>query len=524
MNVVPVPTFASVVPTCIAMGAGAQPLIDLTNYNNNYTYVWSPSNGGWQYTSTLQGDLTITGILNNDPCTWTLTLTPINANVGCGVLTYSYVMNRSFLLGLFNPGPICVSPGANVFTINTPTNGQAIQSCWGTIPTGWTWTPVGISGRTFTVPNSAAGSTNTIQLWSCACPSPVLTVTIRVRPATPGPISGPACVNLGTAYNYSVPQAGTFTWTKPVNWLGASTTNTISLTPVVNAGTVSVELNGQPGCPSVAATRVVNLFPVVTQPACLNSGAPTTGAVYSTGVAGTVWSFPPGLTLSVPPAGPTATINVIGTANTMWPCFATVNGCTTPFTVVIPALTVTLNVNEADPNFTQITALPQLGNTSYFLFNCSTQTVVQGPQSGNQFTIGGPMQPGSYTIIVDPNGPGCVQSPPCQNTEFNGMVLGGNDPTKQPQAVEKSLTTTETQGVIVRPNPNTGTFVVAIDQDFRMGMATLYDAKGQQVGTPSKLNRGDNAMGSLDLASGTYVLLLELDGRTLRQPVVITKQ
>lgn len=513
-----VPAYAGGFPTCVEALSPILPIaIASSNYNPAYTYTWSRSNLSWSFTPNSSGGLSITGIGDGNPCTFFL-----NLSGPCGSSAYSYTVNRTYTMGLVDPGPLCVSTGSNALTINTPDYAQGNQTCWGAIPSGWTWTAVGSSGRTFTIPAGAAGSTNTISIFNCSCPG-TTNITVNVRPATPGPISGPICITLGAPETYSVPQSGTFTWTLPVNWTGSSTTNTINVTPLVNASTLSVVLNGQAGCPSLVASEVVHRYPVITQPICLNSGSPTTGAVFTSTEAGTTWSFPSGLTASTPPAGGTATINVIGTPGT-YPCTATANGCLTHFDVVVPAIPpayVTLVDETVIPGSSLVYTTFVSGN-QYRLWDCTANAPASGAfgtwQGGSSsYQLSGSSS-GSYAIEVDPSpAGGCTFRSPCVTTVHNQMpVVGGG------QATYGTLKSgTQDGGILVVPNPNDGQFTVHVFHDFKEGLLLLYDAKGTRVGNTTRLVPGTNPVHEDQLAPGVYQLRLEIDGKVENRSIVV---
>jgi len=516
------PAYTGGFPTCVNALSPTLPItVVSSNPNCAYTYTWTRSNLSWTFLPSGtcgSSGIIINGIGDGNPCTFFLNLTG-----PCGSSAYSYTINRSYTAGFITPTTVCVSTGTNVLTLNTPINGQGNQTCWGTIPAGWGWTNVGSSGRTFTIPASAAGSTNTIQMRSCACPTPVTTITVNVRPATPGIITAPPCVDPGTSYPFSVPQAGVFTWTAP-GWTGGGTTPAVNFTPS-GAGTVSVVLNGQVGCPSLPASATVNIFPVIVQPTCINTGVVTTGAIFTSNVAGTGWSFHSGLTASVPPAGTTATINIIGTAGS-YLCSATANGCITFFTVVVPVI----------PSVSPTNYLTQASNVAgsstvwvdfnpadlYRLFNCTTNLPVSGwtsLQSAWQLIAPGT---GSFTVQVDtpPLNCGFFHSP-CVATNFQAMVLGGDQDNVAP--MEKNVELGSGAGVVINPNPSDGQFTVNVLQDFKVGRVLFYDAGGKRVGNTERLVPGSNSISQRDLAPGVYQLFIELDDKVERRSIVITK-
>lgn len=329
------------------------------------------------------------------------------------------------------------------------------------------------------------------------------------------------------AYTSSTPCGATsYTWSNNMSMTGSSTTNSISYTPVGTAnGFVQVIANGVAGCASTPATLNVFRNPVVTQPACLNSGIATVGAVYTSSQANTTWTFPPTFTASTPAAGTTATINVIGTPSLTYNSIAVANGCSTTFVPTIAPVTYTLSLNETDPNSTVISA-NFVSGTTYRLWNCNPLPFGAAASSwGSSFTFGmANPGPGSYTILCDPApAGGCWQAPPCTTTEFNAMILDGRD---RPVLLDQSkrMDVKEEGDVKVIPNPNSGHFNFLVEREFTEGMATLFDSKGARVGEPIRVIQGLNEWPNRALAPGVYTLTITLDGSAVSRRIVVSKE
>lgn len=515
------PAYTGGFPTCVnAVSPGPFTVVS-SNPNCAYTYTWSRSNLSWLFTpsGTCGSGITVSSIGDGNPCTFFLNLTG-----PCGSSTFSYTINRNYnnAAMLAVASPYCASVGS--FTVNLGSLYQGNQTCWVTLPGGWGAVNSGSANVTFTIPAAAAGSTNTINLFSCgACSSVLLPIVINVRPATPGPITGPNCVTAGVVSPpFSVPQLGTFTWTPPGGWLGGGTTNTVTFTPNTTAGTVSVVLNGQPGCPSLPATKTVNINPVVTQPACYNSGGmQTTGAIFTCnpGNASSSWTFPATLTPTTTATGASVTINTVLTpAAGSYACTVTTNGCTTPFNVVIPASTYTATVNETDPLASVIQAT--FNSTTYYrVWNCTTGTWVtpnflQGT-AGFVHSLTG-AGPGSFAFVCDPFPlGGCLQITNCVTTVHAAPLEPGGDQT--------TMLDGDLKEVYIMPNPSTGLFTVAITHDFEAAQATLFDPQGRRVAKATRLVLGPNALDYSNLKPGIYSLVTEIDGETSTHNLVITK-
>jgi len=317
---------------------------------------------------------------------------------------------------------------------------------------------------------------------------------------------------------------------------GTSTTNSIGYTPAGTAnGVVQVIAVGVvgSGCNSNPVTRPVNRSPVppVVTPGqtCYSTGANTIATFTSSGGAATQWAFQSGLGNITTATGTTATIVTNGLSpGTTYTCTASItNSCgtaSTPFTVIIPAFTVTLNTIGSLPGaFTEIKAEPQQGSTNYSLWNCFTQLVVQGPQTGNTFTLSNGTN-GSFSIIVDPlPAGGCIQRPPCVTTEFNSAMAPQDDNGLNGHLKVGADPKFNEGDITISPNPSPGSFSIRISREFQMGTATVFDANGRQVRQPQRLQQGLSALEGDALANGNYTVVIEVDGELSHRSVVVAK-
>lgn len=523
-----VPAYTGGFPTCVNAVSPTLPIaVNSSNPDlTNYTYSWSRTNLSWAFTTTGGGTgISINSIGDGNPCTFSLTITPVvGSTVACGVATFNYTVNRNYNFTAASLGsPFCTSPGTNVLTVNLPTNAQGNLTGWGPLPStpaGWAVSPVGSSGGVFTIPAGAAGTTNTIQMFSSgACSAVQVPIVINVRPATPTGLTGPTCVDLGTAYSYSVAAGGTFTWTHP-NWSGATTGNPVSLTPTVTPiGLISVVRDGQPGCPSLAATIQPVQKPVVTQP-CLNAGIPTPGASFSAapGSASSSWTFAAGVVNGsvFNTTGNPVSVNVQGLAGT-YACSVTTNGCTTNFNVVVPASSYSASVNESDPSVSVMQAT-FVSTTWYQLWDCTNNVAVGGYQQGvSGFTAAlTAAGPGSFAFNCDPNPlGGCIQRTNCVTTVHRSMIVNGE---------EGNGITLVDMDVLISPNPNQGRFNVSITHEFEQGSVTVFDAQGRRVAKPLKVMAGPNDLDLGHLKPGVYTVRTETDGEVVSKSIVITKE
>ena len=526
------PTFTPASPLCLSTSATTQTITYSTVGITSASWTGIPAN--WTSSATL-GSLTL-GSMDGNPAT--LQLTAVGP---CGSNVYTYQINRVFTTAQLTTTPTAIAclngDGTSTVTVSVGPNALGNLTCWTAAP-AWPFTTNGAnSSRTYTVPAGTCAGTYTFTARSCACTAVSSTITVRVRPTNPT-LTGPACVPSGggavQTYNSSTPCGTTsFAWSNTLGMTGSSTINSIGYTPAGTAnGVVQVIAIGVAGsgCDSNPVTIPVNrnpVAPVVTPgQTCYSTGANTVATFASSGGAATQWAFQSGLGNITTATGATATIVTNGlSAGTTYTCTASItNSCgtaTAPFSVTIPAYTVTLQVTES--GFTEVKILPQQGSTNYSLYNCTTMSVVQGPQTGNAFTLsnGGA---GSFSIIVDPlPAGGCVQRPPCQNTLFNSAMApqGGNNNAVLPGG---SVLQGDDGDITISPNPNTGNFQVSITRAFELASATLFDAEGRRVAQPMRLAQGQNNMDFGDLKPGVYVLRTEVDGKVSAHNVVIADE
>ncbi len=136
------------------------------------------------------------------------------------------------------------------------------------LPSGWTGSSitnsisVTIDGNPGTITVNAVGD--------CGVSLPqTISISIQTAPATPSSITGDTtyCENSGNMI-FSVssdPNATGYIWTLPTNWVGTSSTNTISAAPVFNSGNVTVTATNACGNSSSQTLFVTyHALPVIT--------------------------------------------------------------------------------------------------------------------------------------------------------------------------------------------------------------------------------------------------------------------
>ena len=528
------PSASTIFPACIAIGATSQPTINITPLPD-YLYTYSAP-CAWILTpssQTAQGeDLTISGIDNN-PCTITQTM------VGpCGTQVFTYVINRNFAPSqpILTLSSNCVLAGAN-FTVSFPSS--ALNNCATWVVrnslnqvVNWSGTPGNgtNSVRTFTIPNGTTVGAYTVCATSCTCPGSSC-ITVNVRPTAPV-ITGPICVPSGNAGSQlyqcnSQNGVSTYTWTNTFlpAWVQSPLSTGITsnlLATGNNSGQVRVIANGTNGCVSALGSLLVNrtpTTPVVNQPLCFNIGYPTTNVVFTVSNPQTAghtytWNFPAIFSPTGVPTGTSVSRNLSGTSGTYTVTVTNANVCgSAPFSFV-PLNTAAPTVFLADNGPMSNISTTAVTGATYRLWDCGGFTFVAGPQPSNVFPLNNPGN-GNYAIEVTLSAlsGGCRWLTPCTTTAH--INFRPEDP---PTFVQPPC------DVLVSPNPSTGQIRVDLTGDAETASMLIFDLKGAAIGSPHRLNRGANSIDLSVLASGTYLLLVDVGGVVQTKEIVIAKE
>lgn len=192
------------------------------------------------------------------------------------------------------------------YTYTTSGSATATTYVW-TIPstTGWSGSS---SNTSITVTAGAAGGTLSVAgINGCGTgPATTLALTPNAVPATPGAISGPATVCVGTSVNYfvtPVSNTSSYTWTIPTGWSAAgTTTSSIIATAPGAAGTGTISVIANNVCGSSPAQNIsVAVITAPAQPGAISGSAtpcissPQTYSISAVSGATTyAWSYPSG--------------------------------------------------------------------------------------------------------------------------------------------------------------------------------------------------------------------------------------
>ncbi len=273
-------------------------------------------------------------------------------------------------------------------------------------------------------------------------------------PPMPPAISGLSSICSGLPQTYSVSSSGielSYTWALPSGWTGTSTTNSITVTPVANGGTISVYAANACGN---SATRTLNI--TYNSAPNVTAGATATAicagsSVTLTGNGATTYQWNNGVTNGVAfsPAS-TATYTVTGTQA----------GCSDT-----GAITITVNpVPNVNASASAInicagaqTTLTGSGAATYSWSNGVTNGIPFAPASTNTYIVTGTQNGCSDTAAVTVT----VKSNPVVNASATATTLcsGGQTVLSGSGATSYAWNNSVTNGVVFTP-ASTQTYIV----------------------------------------------------------------
>lgn len=253
-----VPTQPVLSSTPASMCAGNTQTVSVNNVPD-VDYVW-----------TLSGDLTGASTTNSiavtaGPVGGSLTVEATNS---CGASSSLVIPISSNDIPSITSATLtgnlmtCVG-NAETYTLNNVTG--ASNYTW-TLPAGWSGTS---NSNTITVtPGAVSGTISVVADNGCGAAAPIqIAVTSNDVPATPSFIVGNTVLCSSAQETYSVtndPLATSYTWTLPLGWGGASSTNTITTTPGTS-GVIEVVANNSCGTSSASTLTVNTGMPITTQ-------------------------------------------------------------------------------------------------------------------------------------------------------------------------------------------------------------------------------------------------------------------
>ena len=539
-----------------------------TVYFTGSTGVWTAANTGWtvepvQYNGANYYVKVYTP--NNNPGELIQTVT----NGTCPPVVFRYQVNRKFVSATIAP----VGSTSVCFNANSTNNLFNVGSTGLENPTSWTLTsnPTGATGVTLAAVPATPNSTIAVNIASNATINTEYTLTanatscayspantspnfykFRVRPNTPTITAddGNACVPKNSTASKSftcVASTGaSYEWQFPAGWgTGAAvttTTNTITVTPssstAVLDGTVTVTANGIATCNAQATFTIgyTATAPTGVAASCWSTGIagvhkvtfnnplPGTYGATLTAIGSTVNLISGAVILSGTNILTFNTTNIL-TAGEQYNITIThtaLNGCTPAAASSTTLLTVTAGGSIA------VTPNPGAGNQDTFIASGgnSYQWYVNNvliPSGTNTPTINcnfgvlslggnGTTPPTSVFAIINTGLNTCT-------TKATANLAGVTHTTNR-QANNSSIVKTIIEEITIYPNPNNGIFTIKLDKIRLLATATLKDATGKEIATYI-LKKGENKIEKEGLSSGTYSIVLEVDGKTETRQLII---
>jgi hypothetical protein len=391
----------------------------------SYTWVL-PS--GWSGTSTgISISTTTSGSSGN------ISISGVNA---CGTGTSRSLAATAFSAVPAQPGSVTgaasvCNGAAQSYSISVVSGSESYS--W-TLPSGWSGTSTSNSISTST--GSTSGNINVAGVNACGTgPTRSLAVTsFSTVPAQPASIGGPTSVCLNGDPNvYSVPVlsgASSYSWTLPLGWTGASTSNSISTNAPVNSGNVTVSGVNACGIGISRSLAVTAFTSLPAQPSVISASASVCNGStqnYSipamSGVENYHWSFPSGFSpASSTGAGLNQLSSEAGTSGgtvSVYASNACGNGTTRDFNISVSNIPVTpgtitgdASVCKTSLNSYSIASVPEA--TSYIWTLPSGASLASGNNT-NAVTVNFSSSANSGNILVQGsntcgNGPAAIFS------------------------------------------------------------------------------------------------------------------
>ena len=469
-------------PACVATGTVAAPATFSIRYPNvvgGQTYTWTATNTGWvdngtgsatTFTPVVNSPsagtttLTVNTAGNNNPGVLTLTIT----GNGCDPAIFNYQINRNITTPLTIVTPGGTPPNACLSSTNTPTGNS------------YTISPTNSNGVEWYL--TAVGST------------------------TPITITGVSLANANTAtvtINTTNAAVGSF-------WL-----NVRSSTASCNTTAINTTINIQPAAPAFTASS----------PTCVvrsTTGVTTVAVTPVAGATSYTWSTVPanasGVTITNgTTANPTIVFNSPTGVNSVTLSVTAngVNGCNSASTNrTINYITVATNFTGGAFNDQYSVSGTCGAVTSWTLSTGVTPNIVSTTytaSSGN-ITITG----ANNNFLQVSGTSGLPLTAVCTNLASGITVCANMTGATNTQR----LAAPGIKGVTLSPNPNSGTFFITLESLKTEASATLYNLSGKEINS-YPLKKGENKIENENLAAGTYIVKLVVDGKTESKQIII---
>jgi hypothetical protein len=490
-----VPATPGVVSGLTSPCSGTITTYSIATVSGATSYTWTLPNG-WSGTSTTETIITTVGTQGGT--------TSVTADNGCGssaaqilnVTTNTSPATPTTISGL---DTVC-SNSLNNYSV-APVSG-ATSYTW-SLPNSWsgTSTTANISATAGTVGGTVSVTANN----SCgSSAAQVLNVTVNLIPATPTIISGSDTVCSNSLNNYSVATvsgATEYTWTLPIGWSGASTTDNVSATAGNVGGTVLVTANN--GCGnSLAQTLTVTVISVpvlsgnITGADSVCDGSAATYSVgIASGAASYTWVLPNGW------QGNSTTESIDATAIAQGGTISVTanNTCGSG-----SPLTKSITVNPTPQVTFDITSGPVCNNLN------PTLTLNSGTPSGGIYSGSGvtgntfdasSLSAGNYVLTY---------------SFINAEGCSASDTALVEVSICTSIENEVAEQILLYPNPFTNSIIIKIDGGFENYTAILMDATGRKISSHD-FEQGISSIevNTQSLESGAYLMGIFAEGKWL---------
>ena len=459
LKVTPIaPNFAPTLNPVTCIATGITTPVTYSISNNaTFTYGWTSSNPAWIMTQSLSGLNRVFSINFNGDNNPGKVTLKINSS--CDPVEFNFQINRTLAADL---GIRAVGGGTPVSCLTAPTS--------------------------YSLPLNALGNFTT---WK------IDTIPPLVAPATL-PVGAPTVTNTGTPNSTTLVTPGTASGQFSL----VATSNTATTCTTTNT---RITINIPPPTPIFATTGncvLKNTTGITSIQVNTAGGLPTTGYTWDLTLA------PGWINTSADPLTSTPTFTSGNTAGPVTIKVSRTGGCNSAVvskSVSYIALTATLKPTEECD--------------TYSVNACGaavTWTVNGAPPTGN-FTLtpsGNTLSLCSATtatVTVCATIAG-IATPLCTTNTGHGFRLAN---TTNPKEIKEVI-----EGVSIFPNPNNGVFFVKVENIKETTTATLNDFNGNQVAA-YELKKGTNKLGNEELAKGTYLLVLKVDGKQETRQVII---
>lgn len=281
VTVKPLPV-ATATPTTQTICSATATNVTLTSSLTGTTFAWNITQNG------------VTGGAAGSGTSIAQTLT--NAGAAPASATYSIVPTANGCPGTdmlvtitVNPKPVVTITPSSQTLCSGDITAISLTSVTPGTTYSWTVNQIGVTGgiagsgnaiaQTLSIITSTTGTatyTVTPTANTCIGNTNTATVTVNTTPATPGTIIGADAPCVGSTQIYSVasvPGASSYIWTLPPGWSGTSATNTITVIPGSNNGTITIKSSNACGT-SNENSKTVTATPILTPAVSISHDAP----------------------------------------------------------------------------------------------------------------------------------------------------------------------------------------------------------------------------------------------------------